>query len=129
MKYCTIEYFDHKVDQIENLTQIAIWASGLVKITRLQNWSACTYTCVHIYRHYTHTQIDKQMDRLTDVHINIYIHTYVHAYLHLLHVYIATILEYLQMFPVPTVEPKHLNTNPMPEENRACIVCHCYTGS
>ena len=34
----------------------------------------------------------------------------------------ATILGYLQMFPVPTVDPRHVNTSPIPDENLLCIV-------
>ena len=33
----------------------------------------------------------------------------------------ATILGYLQMFPVPTVDPRHVNTSPIPDENLLCI--------
>ena len=35
----------------------------------------------------------------------------------------ATILGYLQMFPVPTVDPRHVSTSPIPDENLVYIVC------
>ena len=34
----------------------------------------------------------------------------------------ATILGNLQMLPVPTVDPRHVNTSPMPDENLFCNV-------
>ena len=36
--------------------------------------------------------------------------------------WMATILGNLQMLPVPTTDPRHVNTSPMPDENLFCNV-------